>query len=204
MSNSIRSLCFVISAAVIGLALTACTSATPKVTYYSLLGDDIAMPNVKRHDSLVLNVGPVNIPDVLKKTQIAIGGTDGLYRYSEYHRWAGGVDKEFARALAEQLASRLGTEKVYIFSGEQNIEPTCQVSLDVLEMNGELGREAKLRVRWTLIDSKGKIAPVTRQSKYSEEPAGGGYDAWVKAQQQNINRLSEEIAALVKERIRPF
>jgi len=204
MSNLMTSLRFALFSALIGLAMSACSGASPQVAYYSLLGADIKKSTEQRLTPLILSVGPVHTPDVLKKSQIATGGIDGPYRLSDYHRWTGEVDREFSRALAEQLAGRLGTEQVYLFPGDQYLEPTCQVLLDILEMNGELNTNAQLAVRWTLIDPKGTTAPVTRLSKFSEQlTAGGGHDAWVKAQQHNISLLSDEISALIKQRQQP-
>ncbi len=204
MSNLMTSLRFAILSVLIGISMSACGGASPQVAYYSLLGADIKKPAEQRHTPLVLSVGPVHTPDVLKKSQIATGGIDGPYRLSDYHRWTGEVDREFSRALAEQLAVRLGTEQVYLFPGDQYLEPTCQVLLDILEMNGELNKDAHLAVRWTLIDPKGKRAPVTRLSKFSEQlTAVGGHDAWVKAQQHNISLLSDEISALIKQQKQP-
>jgi uncharacterized protein len=200
MSKSIQSLRCALLLAVISMVLTACTAAPPQVAYYSLLGAESVKTTGQRHDQLVVSVGPVHVPDVLKKSQIATDGTEGRYRLSEYHRWAGEVNREFGRALAEQLAGRLGTEQVYLFPGDQHLEPTCQVLLDLLEMNGELGKEAKLSVRWTLIDPKGKIGPITRHSTFSQQPTDSSHEAWVKVQRGNINRLGEEIAVLIKER----
>lgn len=200
MNNSFASLRFVILLGLMAAALTACTAAAPPVAYYTLLDTDIVKTTAPHHEPLVLSVGPVHTPDVLKKSFIATGGTDGRYRLSEYHRWAGDVDREFARALVEQLAGRLGTQQVYVYPAEQYVEPTCQVLLDILAMNGELGKEARLSVRWTLIDPKGKTAPITRHSTFSQQPADGGHDAWVKAQRRNISLFGEEAAALIKER----
>jgi hypothetical protein len=180
------------------LALTSCTSATPQVTYYSLAGTDAAKPAAQRHEQLVVSVGPVALPDVLKKTQIATDGADGRYKLSDYHRWAGGVDRDFARAVAEQLANRLGTEKITLYPADHYAQPTDQILFDILAMDGVLGREANLAVRWSLVDPKSKNARMTRRSTFSEQPADGSYDAWIIAQRHNINRLSEEIASAIK------
>jgi len=186
------------------IAVAACSAASPQVTYYSLLATNTA-PQIAaaRHEKLVLSVGPVVIPDVLKKSQIATGGTDGRYQLSEFHRWVGEVDREFARAVAEHLAARLGTEQVAVFPWDQHLQPTFRVLLDVLAMGGEPGLEAKLVVRWSLVDPQGKMAPVIRRSDLSEQPTDSGFGAWVNAQQHNISRLSEEIAAAIKETARP-
>lgn len=199
MNNYFPALRIITLLGLVGITLAGCTASSPQVTYYSLLGMDAPKVVAQQQDRLVLSVGPVTIPDILKKSQIATGGTDGRYQLSEYHRWAGDVDRELARALAEQLAGRLGTEQIIVFPGDQHLEPNLQILLDVLAMDGELGRDANLTVRWTLIDSKGKRAPIIRRSQLHQQPSGSGYDAWVTAQQHNINRLSEEIAALIKQ-----
>ncbi len=198
MNNIFSSLRCIMLLAAIGAALAGCSASSPQVTYYSLLGREAATTVDNRNDQLVLSVGPVTIPDILKKSQIATGGTEGRYHLSEYHRWAGNVDREVARALAEQLAGRLGTEQVIIFPGDERREPNLQITVEVLAMDGDLGREAKLTVRWTLVDPQGTRAPITRRSQFNEQPAGNGYDAWVTAQQHNIARLGEEIAAVIK------
>jgi uncharacterized lipoprotein YmbA len=198
MNNIVSPLRCLILLALVGTALAGCSVSSPQVTYYSLLGREAATIVGHRNDQLVLSVGPVTIPDILKKSQIATGGTDGRYQLSEYHRWAGSVDREVARALAEQLAGRLGTEQIIIFPGDERVEPNLQITVEVVAMDGDLGKEAKLTVRWTMIDPKGAWAPIIRRSQFIEQPAGNGYDAWVTAQQRNLGRLSEEIAALIK------
>ena len=189
--------------ALAAIALAACQAASPRVTYYSLLATNAAPVAAEQQQDLVISIGPVVIPDVLKKSQIATGGAEGRYQLSEFHRWVGDVDREFARAVAEQLAARLGTEQVAVFPWDQHLQPTFRVLLDVLAMGGEPGREARLTVRWSLVDPQDRMAPVIRRSDLRETPADAGFGAWVNAQQRNISRLGEEIAAAIKEAGRP-
>jgi uncharacterized protein len=183
----------------VALSIAACRTAAPQVSYYSLIGTDAAPVGAERHEDFVLSVGPVAIPDVLKQSKIAVGGKDGRYQLSDNHRWAGEVDRDLARAVAEQLAARLGTQQVAVFPWDQHLEPACQVLLDVLSMGGEPGKEANLAVRWSLVDPQGKMPTLIRRSDLSEKIPDAGYGAWVNAQQRNISRLSEEIAASIKE-----
>ncbi|MBI4791956.1 MAG: membrane integrity-associated transporter subunit PqiC, partial [Deltaproteobacteria bacterium] len=99
--------------------------------------------------------------------------------------------------------ARLGTEQVAVFPWDQHLQPTFRVLLDVLAMGGEPGREAKLVVRWSLVDPQGRMAPVIRRSDLSEQPTDADFGAWVNAQQRNISRLSEEIAAVIKDAAKP-
>lgn len=201
MSKFMPSLRLVLMGSLFGAVLAACTPSSPQVSYYSLLGTTTQKVAERRNHQLILSVGPVTLPGVLKQSRIATGGTESRFKISENHRWTGEVDQEFSRALAEQLASRLGTGQVIIFPGDQHLEPNCQVLLDIVAMDGDLAKEAKLTVRWTLIDPKGKWAPISRRSHFSEHPTDAGYDAWVIAQQHNISQLSEEITILVKKQM---
>ena len=185
--------------------LAGCASSSPQITYYSLYAPAQAAAPVTAPASSppAVSVGPVVIPDILKQAQIATGGADGRYQLSEYHLWSGEVDRDFARAVAEQLSGRLGTEQVAIFPWDQHFTPTCRVLIDVLSMGGAPGEEATLAVRWSLIDPQGQKPGLTRRSDLREAPAAAGYPAWVAAQQRNIAKLGEEIAGAIKETIKP-
>jgi uncharacterized lipoprotein YmbA len=185
--------------------LAGCATSSPQVTYYSLYAPAQQLPQAKEPApaTLVVSVGPVTIPDILKQTQIATGGADGRYQLSEYHRWSGEVDRDFARALAEQLSSNLGTEQVALFPWDQQFKPTCRVLLDVLSMGGEKGQEATMSVRWSLVDPTGKTALLVRRSDFRESPAGAGHAAWVAAQQRNVVKLGQEIAGELKTFTKP-
>jgi len=185
-------------AGILSCQLIACSPVSPPVSYHSLVGLAPAPNTTKTPGELAILVGPVSIPDILKNSQITTGNGSEHYQRSEQHRWAGEVDRDFAWAVAEQVANRLGTEQVAIFSSGQYLDPTHQIILDVLTLDGVLGKEANLIVRWTLVYSKDKTAPVTRRSTFTEQPADGSHDAWVTAQRHNVKRFSEEIAAVIK------
>lgn len=178
------------------LLLAGCAASSPQVTYYSLYAPAQQPPpaQVPAPAPLVVSVGPVTIPDILKQAQIAIGGADGRYQLSENHRWSGEVDRDFARAVAEQLAGTLGTEQVAIFPWDQQFNPSCRVLLDVLSMGGERGQEATLQVRWSLVDPAGKAPLMVRRSNLREALTQPDYATWVAAQQRNIVKLGQEIA----------
>jgi len=178
------------------LLLAGCAASSPQIAYYSLYapGQPALPAQEAAPEILVVSVGPVTTPDILKQTQIATGGGDGRYRLAEYHRWSGELDRDFARAVTEQLARGLDTEQVALFPWDQHLKPTCRVLVDVLIMGGELGKEATLAVRWSLVDPSGKMSPAVRRSDLREVPTAAGYPAWVAAQQRNIAKLGQEIA----------
>jgi uncharacterized lipoprotein YmbA len=182
------------------ITLPAGCATTPPTAYYSLYAPaQRPVQGAATADSVLpVSVGPVTIPDILKQTQIATGGADGRYRLAEYHRWSGELDRDFARAVAEQLAGNLGTEQVVLFPWDQSLTPKYRVQFDVLSMGGDPGKDATMDVRWSLTDPQGKRPPTVRRSALKETPAEAGYAAWVAAQQRNIVKLGGEIATLLK------
>ncbi len=187
-----------------GVLLTGCFATSPQVSYYSLYAPaQKPASTATTTGSLGLSVGPVTIPDILKQEKIATGGADGRYRTAEYHRWSGELDRDLARAVAEQLAGNLGTERVAIFPWDQTFVADCRVYLDILSMGGEVGKEATLNVRWAL-GKPGEAQPLLiRRSDLRETPAEAGYGAWVTAQQRNLAKLGQEIATAIRENVKP-
>lgn len=182
-------------AGLLGTVLAGCGAKSPEVSYYSLYAVQAPPAGVKAAGATVLAVGPVTAPDILRRSQIATGSGAGSYRLSDYHRWAGDVEKDFARALAEKLSSRGDAGQVVLFPAPQQVD--CQLAVDILAMEGELGREARLSVSWSLLDSRDASVAVVRRSDFRNQPEDAGYDAWVRAQQRNIAALGGEIAAAV-------
>jgi len=189
-------------AALLGLAwmtlLAGCAGKTQTMTYYSLY-----VPRAQAHgsasagDTVSVSVGPVALPDVLRQSRIATGGEDGRYRLSEYHRWAGEMDRDMARALAERLSQVLGTERVFLFPWDQHAAPRFRVLIDVVGMGGSLGREATLSARWTLLDSEGVGRPVVRRTDAAQSLPDAAHASWVAAQQHNIEKLADDMAAAI-------
>jgi len=206
MNKHLRILIYVVSFGPFLLTGVGCSPASPPIFYHSLVDLDPAQQTTATDTAtdaatvgrLSILIGPVSTPDILKNSKITTGGAESRYQLSEQHRWAGEVNHDFARAVGEQLAHRLGTEQIAIFPREQHLKTTHQIVLDILTMEGNLGKEAILIVRWSLIDPQSKTVRLIRRSTFSEQPADAGYDAWVSAQRRNVNRLSEEIAAVIK------
>jgi uncharacterized lipoprotein YmbA len=184
--------------------LAGCFATTPQVSYYSLYAPaQKPAPVATMSGSLAVSVGPVTTPDILKQEKIATGGADGRYHMAEYHRWSGELDRDFARAIAEQLSGNLGTEKVAIFPWDQTIVPSCRVIIDVLNMGGEPGKTATLAVRWTLVKPGAEQPILVRRSELSDVPADASYATWVAAQQRNLAKFGQEIAAAIRENVKP-
>ena len=185
-------------AALLVVTLAGCAAPPPPVIYHSLLGADTGAATAVRADGPALVVGPVSVPDLLHNTRLATG-SDGRYQLAENHRWAGAVDREIGRALAERLAALLATERVSLFPQAPATKAAWRVQVEVLALDGEPGQWAHLEVRWTLLDPAG-TGPRTRRGDYREPLTEPGHAAWVAGQRANLARLGADIAAMIRER----
>ena len=192
-----RSCLRLVLAALLATILTGCAAPPAPVVYHSLLGADAGAAATARADGPALVVGPVRVPDLLHNTRIATG-SDGRFQLAEQHRWAGAVDREIGRALAERLAADLATERVTLFPQAPATKTAWRVQVEVLALDGLPGQWARLDVRWTLLDPAG-TGPRTRRGDYREPLTDPGHAAWVAGQRTNLARLGADIAAVIRE-----
>ncbi len=185
-------------AGLLATILTGCAAPPPPVVYHSLLGADTGAAAAARADGPAVVVGPVSVPDLLHNTRLATG-SDGRFQLAEQHRWAGAVDREIGRALAERLAADLATERVSLFPQAPATKTAWRVQVEVLALDGLPGQWARLEVRWTLLDPDG-TGPRTRRGDYREPLTEPGLAAWVAGQRTNLARLGADIAAAIRAR----
>ena len=182
------------------LLVTGCLSrSAPRVTYYSLmtmeqLGETetlAALPEVR------LGVGPITIPDSLKRSQIATRQQGNPHEFAEFHRWAGVLEKDITSVMGDNLGQLLGIEKVGFFPWLHHFKPTYRVTIDVIRFDGSLEDEAVLSARWAVADSRGKDFLAGRKSDYRQPLADASFAALIKAESQLLAALSKEIAAVI-------
>ena len=181
------------------LAAGCISRSAPTVNYYSLmtleqLGDTesiAAMPEVR------LGVGPVTIPDSLKRSQIATRQQGNRYEFAEFNRWAGVLERDITTVLGDNLGQLLGVEKVGFFPWMQHFKPTYRVMVDVVRLDGALDGEAVLSARWAAADSSGENFLAGGKSVYRQTVEDVGYAGLLKAESQLLAELSREIAKAI-------
>lgn len=175
--------------------------SSPEVSYYSLLsmehlGHQMSMTETA---DFALGIGPITIPDSLKRAQIATRDADNRYRFSEFHRWAGVLEKDIAMVVGDNLGAMLGVEKVAFYPWLHHFQPSHRVVLDIVRFDGTLEGEVVLSVRWAIVDAEGRDYLAGGKSVYRQAVASQAYKDLVRAESLLLMELSREMADAIKQ-----
>lgn len=171
----------------------------PKVNYFSLLsmaqlGESQA---IATHPEVNLGIGPVTIPESLKRSQIAIRRHGNQYDFDEFNRWAGVLEKDFTAVVGENLSVLLGVENVDYFPWMPHFTPNYRVVIDIQRFDGSLGGEAVLEARWSVADTDGKKLLAGGRSALRRKLTEPGYAGLVKAESFLVADFCKQMAGAI-------
>jgi len=182
---------------IVVLLLAGCLGrSSPKVTYYSLLtknqlGDVqsvASLPDVK------LGIGPITIPDSLKRSQVATRQHGNQYEFAEFHRWAGVLERDLTAVIGDNLGHLLGVERIGVFPWMAYFEPSYRVIIDITRLDGAIDGEAVLSARWAVTNTDGKEVLINKKSDYNQPLEDASYASLIKAESKLVAKLSKDIA----------
>ncbi len=182
---------------IVYLALvSACAGKPLEISYYSLAPlHSLNAPSeaVASLPDLRIGVGPITVPESLKRSQIVTRSGNHRFTYSESHRWTGNIEHDISRVIAENISVLLGTERVAAFPWGRTLTPVYRIVLDIQEFDGVRGGDADLKVRWAISDGEGRTLFTVKKSLVKHPTGGDTYDALVRAQSETLTLLSLEI-----------
>lgn len=146
-------------------------------------------------DDVALAVGPVSFPEYLERPQIVTRMGTNQIDMDEFHRWAGSLERDFLRVLAQNLSMLLGTNKVVVYPANERFDVQYRVVLDVQQFEGRLGHEVSLKVRWLVTQTRQRAVLSVQQSNITAPVStAADYGALVAAHGEALARLSRAIA----------
>jgi uncharacterized lipoprotein YmbA len=177
--------------------VSGCGGKSLEIAYYSLTplsGLEQRSAAVATLPDLSLGIGPVIVPDALKRALIATRVGDNRFHYAESSRWSGEIEDDISRVIGENLSILLGTERVAVFPWSSVAEPDYRIIFNIQEFHGVRGDYAVLNVRWAIRHGEDKSPLVVKKSLMKEPTNGDGYTALVRAQSATLAVLSREIS----------
>jgi hypothetical protein len=182
----------------VALLSTACGSIRPKAEFYTLNSISSNRPDATltiAGQPIAIGVGPVNMPKILDRPQIVIRTGPNKLHIDEFHRWAGRLDEDFARAVAENISLILATDQVSVYPWDASFKPRYQVILDIQRFEGRTGKaNVLLEVLWKVVDPQQKTTLRIKKSVITEPFAAMNYDTLVAAKSRAVENLSKLIA----------
>lgn len=177
--------------------LAACAAAGTNggPRFYLLTPLEKTAATLPERATLVLALSPMDLPQYLNRPQIVTRSGRNELHLAEYHRWGDNLKKNATRVLAENLARRWPTEKVFVSAHQSSIEPPFfAVDVTVLAFERDPAGEVRLEARWIIRRGGTKKALATRVSELAAQPEReGDYPATVAAMSRLLNDLSGEI-----------
>ena len=142
-------------------------------------------------------VGPISIAMYLDRSDIVIRNSRNEIDIAEFAAWAGPLQENFSRVLAENLSLWLNTKKVVIFPESRLRFYDYNVTMNVTRFDGRPGDNAHLRARWAVLDSKRKQILFNEYAVLSHPAENDSIGAMVSAQSRLLADFSRDIAKAI-------
>ena len=185
-------------AALCTVAIIAAGCASPPSHFYTL--SPTATPAnaaAAKPSNLSVVVGPVSIPAIVDQPQIVVSTGANQVSLDEFNRWASPLQNNISRVVAEDLVAILGTPRVSLFQQSLNADAAYRVAIEVQSFVSAPGEAATLNAVWVVRRTKDGKAE-TGRTTVREPTQGNGFDALAAAHSRALERLSADIADVIR------
>ena len=183
--------------ALFALLLSGCRGSTPETEFYtlnSIRNTQMDAKPISAGQPLSIGVGPVTIPQMLDRPQIVSRTGPYTLQIDEFHRWAGRLNEDFARVLAENISLMLATEQVDVYPWDVSFKPRYQVILEVQRFEGRLNQQdVFLEVFWKVVDPQKRTTLLIKRSVIKESLTATDYETLIATKSRAIAELSKLI-----------
>ena len=186
---------------VIGFFLNGCLGRSHSPRFYTLspVTENKAMAQSDTPASDVsIGIGPIKLADYLDQSRIVTRTGDNRLLKAEFDLWAGSLGDNLTNVLSENIGILLPTERIYIYPWRLSEPMDYQIILDVVRFDGDLGEDAWLVARWSIVGGKDKELLAVNRSSIREPVSGPDYNALVSAQSRALAKLSHEIVKAIQ------
>jgi len=176
--------------ALLGLVAVGCSRPSPTVTFHTLTPLAKPAPAAK---PLALEVMPVQLPELLQRSQIVVLEDQGVHRLATSHRWGNTLEKDIQRVLAENLSALLGSPSVVLYPEGGATGATLRIALEVSQCDGAPGGTLQFRATWRATRLDGRLA-ILQRAELTEPVEGSRIEDLVSAHDRLFTKLSRQIA----------
>jgi len=176
------------------LTVNGCSSKPTKFYVLTPLAEGQTIPDKLNEDTLSIGVGPISLPDYVKRPQIVTKNGENELVIDEFYRWAEPLDANISRVLSDNLAILLGTENINKYPWNRFKRIDYQAEIDFTRFDSVIGKEATIEVRWVILNDRGRNEILRKKSKITKKAETENYDAIAIAESQALAELCQQIA----------
>jgi len=165
-----------------------------RLRYFVLDGSNTAAPPTGSVPSprLRIGVGPIALPDYLRRGEIVRRTGDHQLRLQSQDRWAEPLELGFGRVVVQAIRQLQAEWLVVRVPGPVNVKLDVEVPIEVLRFEDD-GTSVHLSARWGIKSRQGDSVVIVRESVIDEPLTDKGIPAVVAAMGRAANRLATDI-----------
>lgn len=186
-----------VSIAFLAALLAACASSPP-VRYFSLEPVEVANPG-DEPNAVVIGLGPLRMPEYLKRTQMVTRGAGAEVEINDFVRWAEPVDKALHRVVAADADSRLDGVVMVAYPYFESIQADYVVLGQVDRFDSDASGRTLLQLQWTVLGRGEKALIPPRRASYETRAATpGDPGAIARSMNQALLKFSDDLASQLR------
>ena len=195
MDNMIRKSMCVLMLLVV---MTAGCGTSPSVHYYGLDTIDIAYTK-DLESSPVLTLGPIRMPEYLKRSQMVTRGSSAEIIVDDFNRWAEPLGDAVNSILASNVDSLLKSMIVVAYPSAALMEVDYRLVGRIVRFDSGKDGLIVLEVQWGAADTGGNAMVTPRRGRYeSEATVPGDAGAIALAMSDALAQFSRDIASEIE------
>jgi uncharacterized lipoprotein YmbA len=175
-------------------ALVAGCASSPTPRFYTLSVE--AETNAVRTPAInkpAIEIAVVTIPDAVDRPQLVVRRDDNEVMIVEMQRWAGPLNRELPRVIAENLVRLLDNPHIAARHLSAGRKADYRLFIDFQRFDAYLGREAVIEAAWNMRSADG-LRQESGRLVVRERANDSSHEALVAAFSRSLARLSAGLA----------
>jgi len=183
----------------LAVLLTAC-GTSPPVHFYSLEPTAVSGASNEK-DAVIIGLGPLRVPDYLKRTQMVTRGSGSEVVVHEQDRWVEPVARAMYRVLAANVDSQLDGVIVIAYPYLEPVQTNYAVLGQVDRFDSDASGQVLLQVQWAIvgIDEQHALIPPQRRRYTAQATKPGDPNAIAIAMNRALVKFGDDIAGQLHE-----
>ena len=179
---------------IMSASLLAGCGSSPVVRYFGLQ----AMPVEHQRnadEAPVLAVGPLRVPDYLKRTQMVRRGQGAELIVDDFNRWAEPLDEAIHRTIASNVDGLLNSVVVVAFPTGAVLNVDYRLFGRIDRFDADSNGNAILDIQWGIGDGAGAMIVTTRRNRYQSRASQANDSAAIaQAMSAVVEQFSRDVA----------